>query len=133
MPAALFTASAAGTYFRVGGRGGRRAGTYTLSIERWVGVGEASDEDFDGGTLRRGAGWSGPRPCGPRLDPSNDRDWFAAHLIAGHRYRIFLKLRIHGGHFQPEIDDIRDSDAVFIPGTGTAGDGDGAALYFDSD
>ena len=126
---ALFTASAAGTYFVSAGAATGERGTYTLSVERWVGVGEASGEDFAAGASTRGR-LVGATTVWSRLDPSNDRDWFAAHLIAGHKYRIFLKLRIHGGHFQPEIDVIRDSDAVAIPGTGTAGDGDGAALYF---
>ena len=126
---ALFTASAAGTYFVSAGAAVGERGTYTLSIERWVGVGEGSGEDFAAGASTRGR-LVGAKTVWSRLDPSNDRDWFAAHLIAGHRYRIFLKLRIHGGHFQPEIEVIRDSDGVFIPGTGAAGDGDGAALYF---
>ena len=126
---ALFAASAAGTYFVSAGAAAGERGTYTLSVERWVGVGEASGEDFAAGASTRGR-LVGATTVWSRLDPSNDRDWFAAHLTAGHRYRIFLKLRIHGGHFQPEIDDIRDSDAVAIAGTGTAGDGDGAALYF---
>ena len=85
---ALFTVSAAGTYFVSAGAAAGERGTYTLSVERWVGVGEGSGEDFAARASTRGR-LVGAKTVWSRLDPSDDRDWFAAHLTAGHRYRIF--------------------------------------------
>ena len=51
---ALFAASAAGTYFVSAGAAAGERGTYTLSVERWVGVGEASGEDFAAGASSAG-------------------------------------------------------------------------------
>ena len=119
-----FTARAGGTYYVAAGAYSG-TGTYTLSV---IDVTADITDDYAAGTGTSGTVAVGGSATG-EIETTNDRDWFAVTLEAGHTYRIDLEgTRTEGGTLRdPFLHGVHDQNGDLIPGT-TNDDGNGTGL-----
>ena len=113
-----FTATENATHYVAAGANGNRTGTYTLSVT------ENADDDYAAGTGTSGAVTVGGSSTG-EIESPNDRDWFAADLVAGKTYRIDLEGSRTGAGtlYDPYLRGVYDANGDRISGTTDNNDG----------
>ena len=108
---AFFEPDADGTYYIQAGAYMHWTGTYKVQVTEIV-------DDFAADTSTTGTVAVGDTAMG-EIETRGDRDWFAADLEAGTRYRVDLMGRgTHNGTLEdPVLRGIHDSEGGQIPGT----------------